>query len=205
MHLLLRGFEFLGRRLQLLDHRGELLVGRFELLVGRFEVLGDDIVLLASLAQIDFELLHAGVVGRRLPMLLLRFLGLELHPADVVEDDRIEFFAAGADVQRLDDEVDRLAAAVGIDADVGLDGAEAGLRGLVQGDTQLQPKPPPRHQQQIGIRCAGRRLEILAGPRGEIQHLAVGIDDDVGRRVTEDRALRQLEGSFPRLFFKRRF
>jgi hypothetical protein len=116
LQLLLRGLELLVGRLQLLVHRDELLVARLQLLVGRFELLGGGLQPLPGGAQLQLDLAQVGALAapRR------RRSAVEHAPdaADVLEHHHVERIMRRPAAQRMDDEVDGLAAAVGADHDV---------------------------------------------------------------------------------------
>ena len=84
----------------------------------------------------------------------------------------------------MDDEIDGLAAAIGADRDVPLDGDLSRAGRLVHGRAQVRPQPGAGHAVDVDARRAGRQLEILAGPRRAMQQLAIAVDHDIGRAVT---------------------
>ena len=57
------------------------------------------------------------------------------------------------------------------------------LGGLVERGAQIDAEVAMDEVEELEARRPGRRLEIMAGAAGEVQHLEVLVHDDVGRRV----------------------
>ena len=189
--LLLRGLELLVGGLQLLVHRGELLVGRLQLLVRGFELLGGGLEPLVHRPELVLEVLDRG--GLAVLDRLVRELLVALDAADVAEDHeegRVLLLAVAA--QRLHHQVDQLPAAVGADGDLVLHHDRPGRGGAVEGAAQVEPEAGPRHADDVVVGGAGGQLEVLAGPRRDVQDVAVRVHHRVRRpEAVEDLALGQ--------------
>ena len=111
----------------------------------------------------------------------------------LLEEDEEDAFGEVRDVDPLDGQVDEGEVAVGLDPEMLEADRIVGGQRLAEAGRQLAFEPGAGHVDEPGAGLAGRRLEVAAGPAVEVEHVALGVDDDAGRRVAlQERALGQI-------------
>ena len=183
LRLLARGFELLVGRLQFLVDRDQLLVRRFQLLERGLVFLDRAIAaarapraarVRAARRQLvwPFERRRQPPVGRQ-------------RTADIAKDDQEQRLGIVVG-QRLDPQIQELDAVLDLDVQPWRIDRRAALDRLGQRRPQVQPQPAPRHRDDVAARRAGSVFEIFAGPRREMDDVAVARDDDMRRRELLD-------------------
>src|SRR6516165_2377031 len=135
-----------------------------------------------GLLQLLLDLVNGPVLALRITRLGNLVLGPDRLA--ISEDHPVGDLLSFSD--RLDRDADRLNTAIDLQLNAIAHDAPSGYPRVVQCGAQIGAQAWTRHGDNVAIGRAGGGLQILSGPRREIECLAVFVDDDESRREMLD-------------------